>query len=93
VGSHFGQSQAGFLSQHHTRAGDFAEPVIRQAHDDALMDGGQRDDELLNLARADVQATADDDLLTSAIDREIPKVVEIAQVPCPQPTVCGERAR
>src|SRR5664280_2124936 len=58
----------------------FAEPLVRAADDGGLGDGGVGVEDLLDLARVDVVAAADDQILLPVDDEQEVLVVLIAQV-------------
>src|SRR3954470_886224 len=96
-----GQPLAGVRDQHvavevagrHDERDDLLAPALRRhAGDRDLRDGRVVLERRLDLARVDVQAAADDELLPAAGDLEAPVlVVEPAEVAGAKPAVAGER--
>src|ERR1022692_2294926 len=59
---HGGEFQLGSRYQHHTGTHALAEPFVGQSDDRHPFDLGEVEQQILDLARGDVQAASDDDL-------------------------------
>src|SRR5262249_44687386 len=78
-------------SQTEDRARDLARGDVRHADHRDLGDRRMLGDQVLQLARADVLALADDDVLAAAGEPPAAGVVQRAEIPGPEPAVRRER--
>src|SRR6185503_16317629 len=72
------------------RAGDLARDRVGKPHDRRLGDRGMRGEQVLELARADVLALPDDDVLPPPGDAEIARGVDRPEVAGAKPAVGRE---
>ena len=84
-----GRRRAGLHADERARV--LAEPRVGRGDDRDLGDAGHAQQQLLDLARADVLAAADDDVLLAVGDREVAVGVEHADVAGREPAVGVER--
>src|SRR5829696_7900146 len=78
------------LLEHDRRADLLAHLLVGHRHDRGLGDGGVLVEHLLDLARVDVVAAADDHVLLAVDDEEVAVLVDLRHVPGAEPAVAHD---
>src|SRR5690606_15084421 len=83
----------GALDGHDAGADQFAQHLVREPDHDDVEHGRMRVQPVLDLARIDVEAAADDQLLAPADDVDEPRIIDDAEVAGQEIAVLVERLR